>query len=215
VTDNLDRCPAEAGPADNQGCPLKDSDGDGLLDNADQCPQQPEDLDMFEDQDGCPDLDNDKDGIPDEKDQCRDEPETINGFKDDDGCPDKGKVLVIIRAEKIEILDKIYFDTARATIQPRSFKLLDQIAQTLRGHEEIKKIRIEGHTDSQGPDESNLKLSQKRADAVKDYLIKKGQVDPARLESVGYGETRAIAPNNTVKGREQNRRVEFVILQDQ
>ncbi len=214
VTDNLDRCPDEAGPADNQGCPHKDSDGDGLLDHVDRCPDAPEDKDGFEDEDGCPDLDNDRDGIQDAQDKCPDEPETINGFKDEDGCPDKGKVLVIVRAEKIEILDKIYFNTARATIQPRSFKLLDQIAQTLRGHVEIKKLRIEGHTDAQGPDEANMRLSQKRAEAVRDYLVKKGQVDDARLEAVGFGETRAIAPNNTARGREQNRRVEFVIVQD-
>ncbi len=210
LTDNLDKCPEEAGPEDNQGCPWKDSDGDGLKDNVDECPDEAEDKDGLQDEDGCPELDADKDGIPDEKDKCPEQAETINGFQDDDGCPDKGKVVVIVKKEKIEILKKVYFATGKAVIRSDSFSLLDQVAQTIRAHEEIAKIRIEGHTDSSGSDAFNLALSQKRAEAVRDYLVKKG-VAADRLDPVGYGETKPIASNKTRAGRSQNRRVEFVI----
>ncbi len=211
LNDNEDKCPKKAGPKENNGCPWGDRDSDGIKDNVDKCPDKKEDIDKFEDDDGCPDPDNDKDGVPDEKDKCPNKPETINGYRDEDGCPDKGKVVVIVKKEKIEILQKVYFATGKAVIKRKSYNLLNQVAQTIRAHEEIKKIRVEGHTDSQGSDKYNLRLSQNRADAVKAYLIKKG-VDPKRLEAVGYGESRPIASNATRRGREQNRRVEFVIV---
>jgi outer membrane protein OmpA-like peptidoglycan-associated protein len=161
---------------------------------------------MFE---GCGDRD--KDGIPDHLDKCPDEPETINGVKDDDGCPDKGKVVVIVTKEKIEIKETVFFDTGKATIQRRSNSLLDQVAQVLQANPQITKTSVQGHTDSQGNDDTNFKLSQDRADSVKSYLIGKG-VDPARLESEGFGETKPIADNKSSAGRAQNRRVEFVIV---
>lgn len=212
LKDEDDACPEQAGPIANMGCPWGDTDGDGLLDNVDRCPKEKEDLDGFEDDDGCPDLDNDKDGVPDDKDKCPDEPETINGYKDEDGCPDKGKVVVIVRKEKIEILEKVYFATGKAIIMRQSFSLLNQVAQVIRAHEDIKKIQVEGHTDSQGGDKPNQRLSQRRADAVRLYLIGRG-VRPERLVALGYGEEKPIASNNTAAGREQNRRVEFVILE--
>jgi len=213
IEDEKDKCPEEAGPKENDGCPWGDKDGDGLTDNVDKCPDEPEDKDGFEDEDGCPDNDNDKDGIADKDDKCPDEPETINGFKDSDGCPDKGKVVVIVKKEKIEILQKVHFATSRARIKPKSFSLLNQVAQTIKGHTEIKKIRIEGHTDSRGSDRFNQKLSERRANSVMNYLIKKGKVDPERLEAVGYGESKPISTNKTRKGREANRRVEFTIVE--
>ncbi|RME25109.1 MAG: hypothetical protein D6806_08510 [Deltaproteobacteria bacterium] len=213
LVDEKDRCPEQAGPPENGGCPWGDKDEDGLKDNVDKCPEQPEDRDGFEDEDGCPDTDNDKDGIVDEKDKCPLEPETINGVKDEDGCPDKGRKVVILKKKKIEILQKVYFATGRSRIMPRSYKLLDQVAQVLRGHQEIKKVRIEGHTDSRGSEKFNQRLSEARARAVMNYLIKRGGIDPSRLEAVGYGESRPIADNSTRKGREKNRRVEFTIVE--
>ncbi|RLB54993.1 MAG: hypothetical protein DRI34_11260 [Deltaproteobacteria bacterium] len=213
LADKEDKCPEQAGPRENQGCPWGDQDEDGLTDNVDKCPRQAEDKDGFEDDDGCPDPDNDKDGIPDDKDKCPLEPETINGVKDSDGCPDKGRVVVIVRKKKIEILQKVYFATGRSTILRRSYRLLDQVAQVLRGHSEIKRVRIEGHTDSRGSERFNQRLSEARARSVMRYLVKKGGIDPARLEAVGYGESKPIADNKTRKGREANRRVEFTILE--
>ena len=213
VKDADDKCPKIPGPPENGGCPWGDTDNDGILDNVDKCPKEPEDKDGFEDDDGCPDKDNDKDGIPDKKDKCPNEPETINGYKDQDGCPDKGKQVVIIRKEKIEILEKVHFAYGRARIRPDSYSLLKQVAQVIQGHSEIKKIRVEGHTDSHGSDESNQRLSERRANAVRTFLIKHGGVDPNRLEAVGYGESKPIAPNSTDMGRETNRRVEFIIVE--
>jgi outer membrane protein OmpA-like peptidoglycan-associated protein len=219
ITDDKDKCPTEPedkdGFQDDDGCPDPDNDNDGIPDNFDQCPNEPEDMDGFQDEDGCPDPDNDKDGIPDKDDKCPNEPETINGYQDEDGCPDKGpptKVKVDLEHKQIVILDKIFFDTDKATIKPVSFSLLDQVAQTLKGYAELK-IRIEGHTDSQGRAAHNQQLSQERADSVRTYLIKKG-IAPERLVSVGYGSGVPIADNKTKAGREANRRVEFHIVEE-
>jgi OOP family OmpA-OmpF porin len=205
VTDNVDKCPNEAGPAENSGCPWPDTDGDGVTDNIDKCPTEP----GPKENQGCPWPDADGDGVTDNVDACPSEP----GPKENQGCPVQRKVLVIIKAEKIEILQKVHFQTGKAVIMPDSFGLLDQVAQVLATHENIKQVRIEGHTDAQGSDVLNLKLSQNRAEAVRTYLIKKGQIVPERLIPVGYGKTKPIASNATEKGREQNRRVEFMIVE--
>ncbi|MCP4499720.1 MAG: OmpA family protein [Deltaproteobacteria bacterium] len=109
--------------------------------------------------DGC--NDKDEDGIPDYADKCPNKKETINGVDDEDGCPDKGKRLVIIRKGKIEINQRIYFATGKADIESRSFALLDQIALTLKATPRLKKIRIEGHTDSQGSVDGSRRLSER------------------------------------------------------
>jgi OOP family OmpA-OmpF porin len=89
VVDRKDKCPEKAGPPEREGCPEEDKDNDGIVDEKDKCPDEPEDKDKFEDEDGCPDPDNDKDGVPDETDKCPNEPETKNGYQDEDGCPDE------------------------------------------------------------------------------------------------------------------------------
>ncbi|MDB4966014.1 MAG: OmpA/MotB domain protein [Myxococcales bacterium] len=219
VPDSIDKCPTEAedkdGFEDADGCPDPDNDNDGIPDSYDTCPNEPEDMDGFEDDDGCPDPDNDKDGVPDKTDKCPNEPETINGYQDEDGCPDSGppsKVKIDLKRKQVVILDKIFFDTAKATIKPVSFGLLDQLAQLLRGHAELK-IEIQGHTDAQGDMDANIKLSKERAESVRTYLIKKN-VEPARMVSAGYGPTVPIADNKTKAGREANRRVEFHIVEE-
>ncbi len=118
--------------------------------------------------------------------------------------------LIKVTKKKIEIKQKIYFQTGKAIIRPISFPVLDEIVQVLKDNPGIR-LRIEGHTDSIGSAAYNLRLSQKRANAVRNYLISKG-IDPNRLEAVGYGESRPIAPNTTPEGRAKNRRVEFVII---
>jgi outer membrane protein OmpA-like peptidoglycan-associated protein len=215
VPDNQDACPRQAAPAHRvavgDGCPDADSDKDGLTDSVDACPADPEDKDGFEDQDGCPERDNDRDGVLDKNDRCPDQAEVINGFKDEDGCPDEGpKALVVLTTQKIEILDRVYFDTGKATIQKRSYNLLNQVALTILSHPEIASVTVEGHTDSQGRRPQNLVLSQKRAESVRAYLVSRG-VTPAMLRAAGYGPDRPLADNATAKGREQNRRVEFVL----
>ncbi len=206
ILDTDDKCPDEKGVPARDGCPIPDKDGDGLEDAEDKCPEEAGPR-MFG---GCPDTDGD--GFPDNQDKCPKEAEVINGVKDDDGCPDKGKTLVELKADKIDIRESVYFKTGKSAIQSRSFNLLNQVAAILKAHPEILKVRIEGHTDSRGKDSYNLRLSKSRAAAVMEYLISKG-VAADHLVSEGYGETRPIADNKTKTGRQQNRRVDFFVAE--
>ncbi len=120
---------------------------------------------------------------------------------------------VEVKQEKIEIAEQVRFHTGKATIDFDSYPLLDEIADVIKSNDQVRLIRIEGHTDSIGRDSLNLQLSQKRAQAVRDYLIARG-VDGRRLEALGYGESRPIADNALAEGRAKNRRVEFMIIED-
>ena len=197
------------GFADEDGCPDPDNDGDGILDVDDDCPDDPEDLDGFEDEDGCPDPDNDQDTILDINDLCPLEPETFNDIDDEDGCPD----MVVLTCTAIELGDKIYFEYNSDVILERSFGLLNNVATLLNAVTEVKLVRIGGHTDHRGSDEYNLELSDRRALAVLRYLVDRGTVDETRLQSRGYGESRPIADNESEEGMAENRRVEFVVLE--
>lgn len=239
IMDPDDRCVAEPETKndfeDSDGCPDNpDPDGDKIIGSADSCPTEAEDLDSFSDSDGCPDPDNDNDTVLDVVDECplvpgkvelkgcpepdRDGDTIIDRL---DNCPDepgtvenqgcKAKQVVKITDSKIEILDIVYFSLNRAVIEKRSFALLDEVARVIGGHPEISKVRIEGHTDNQGNDVYNKKLSQRRADAVKAYLVKKG-VAADRLDAVGFGEEQPKTENDTKEGRATNRRVEFIIV---
>ena len=216
VVDSQDQCPTQRedldGFMDADGCPDIDNDKDGLLDTVDQCPLQPEDINGFKDEDGCPEgvVDRDGDGIMDDKDDCPDQPENMNSYMDEDGCPEVKPQNVRITKERIYIEEKILFETSKARILSDSYGILDSVAQVLQHHPEMS-VRVEGHTDSQGPDDYNMKLSKDRADAVFKYLVGKG-IDVARLESKGLGETMPIDTNRTPKGRANNRRVEFHIV---
>ncbi len=119
---------------------------------------------------------------------------------------------VVLRAGKIEILEKVQFETASATLLSDSTSLLDEVASTLREHPEISKVRVEGHTDSDGARDYNLGLSRDRAASVMDYLVNQG-VESTRLTAEGYGPDQPIADNDTAEGKEKNRRVEFTILE--
>ncbi len=213
LLNDVDKCPKEAedkdGFQDEDGCPDPDNDADGVLDAADKCPE-PEDKDGFEDDDGCPDRDNDKDGILDATDKCPLEAEIINGVDDGDGCPDQG--LVKLGDARIEVLDKVYFKTGKAVLDPKSFVLLDQVAGIMVSQARIKKLSVEGHTDNKGSAKGNVKLSKARADAVVAYLVSKG-IDATRLVSVGSGGEKPITENGTEDGRAQNRRVDFNIVE--
>jgi len=211
INDSIDKCPNDPedrdGFEDDDGCPDPDNDGDGLNDTIDQCPDQAEDKDGFEDDDGCPDCDNDKDGVPEcpeAKDKCPDQPAPGTA----DGCPQKYQ-LIVVTQKKIELKQTVYFDTNKARIKPVSFPLLNEVAQAMADNPTIK-VEIQGHTDSQGSDSFNLKLSQRRAESVRTYLMQQG-VDGDRMVPKGYGERVPIADNRTKAGRAQNRRVEFVI----
>jgi OOP family OmpA-OmpF porin len=208
ILDQADKCPNEAGPLPSLGCPVTDKDEDGLADDVDQCVNEPEDKDGFRDEDGCPDLDNDADGVPDDRDECPLKP----GPSDNKGCP-RQYSLVVVTQEKIEIKKQIRFATGSAQIVGAdSAKILDEVAQALADSPQIKRLRVEGHTDSVGDDSKNLKLSAARATAVLGALTKRG-VAAARLEAAGFGETRPLASNATAAGRAENRRTEFNIVE--
>jgi outer membrane protein OmpA-like peptidoglycan-associated protein len=189
---------------------LADLDHDGVPDEEDACPLSPEDRDGFEDEDGCPEPDNDQDGIVDAKDKCPLVAETINGVKDDDGCPDVGPGVVTIRGNAVVIDGVVRFKTASATLERASLPLLQQVASKLRSAASLS-IEIQGHTDDVGNAAANIKLSKRRADTIRAVLIQAG-VAANRLVAKGYGPTRPRATNKTPAGREQNRRVEFLIL---
>lgn len=216
VPDSVDRCP-NTPPGTRvmtDGCPeddfgddgppvleLPDRDGDGILDRDDDCPDVP----GVAEYNGCP-PDRDGDGIPDDQDDCPDE----FGVPERNGCPDPGRKVVVTK-DKIVIIDKVHFETSKATIRPDSFDILNEVVEVLEDHPHIEALRIEGHTDSRGRKAFNDKLSQQRADSVRKYLIDKG-IAPSRLTAKGYGPSTPIDTNDTAEGRANNRRVEFTIL---
>ena len=180
--------------------PVVDADGDGYLDDVDQCVGDPEDFDGYSDEDGCPDPDNDNDGVPDVKDACPNVRETINGFKDADGCPDESPIK-----EKM-VLFGVMFKSGSADLTEQSLPYLDAFADLMK-EDRGAIVEIRGYTDNQGSEARNLDLSQKRADAVKNYLTLKG-IDEARMKALGYGEADPIGDNKSPEGRALNRRIE-------
>jgi outer membrane protein OmpA-like peptidoglycan-associated protein len=222
---------------DEEGCPEdQDTDGDGLPDSRDACVVEPEDTDGYNDIDGCPEPDNDLDQIADESDRCANDPEDRDGYQDQDGCPERDNDTdnivdvsdrcpnepgpeseqgcprvyqdVQVTGTAIRINQTIHFEFNRAVIRDVSFPILNTVAQVLRDYPTIT-IEVGGHTDSRGRDAYNMTLSDQRAAAVRDYLVRQG-IDGARLTSRGYGETRPIEANSTSAGRAANRRVEFI-----
>lgn len=194
-----------------------DQDGDGIVDAQDACPSVPEDPDGFEDGDGCPDDDNDKDGIADASDQCPLEPETPNEFQDEDGCPDTppppADPLVVVKLDRIDILEKVYFELNSDQILPQSYGILGRLARVLESRTDIRLVRVEGHTDSDGEAAYNKELSLRRAESVMRFLIEAGGIAQDRLVAEGVGESRPIDTNDTVAGKQNNRRVEFHIVE--
>lgn len=177
----------------------KDSDGDWVPDDFDQCPNTPEG--MAVDGNGCP-LDSDGDGIPDHEDQCYREYGTPP-----DGCPDVVEE-VVEEVMVVKIVETIHFDFDSAAIKPIGKAVLDaRVIPALRANPDVN-IRIVGHTDSVGPAEYNLGLSLRRAESVRDYIVSQG-IPITRLSVVGKGEDFPIASNDTAAGRADNRRVEF------
>jgi len=237
----VDPCPGEPedmdGYQDDDGCADPDNDSDTICDPwvkkeglagkyadrckySDDCPMIPEDFDGFQDTDGCPDPDNDNDTICDPwvkeqgksakyagtcklSDDCPDVPEVFNGFKDEDGCPDTLKI----------VLHNVYFLFDKTDLKSESRKPLDKLVKILDENPEIKKVRIEGHTDTRGSNAYNKRLSAGRARAVKTYLVENG-ISKDRITWVGKGEEKPlVTPEVTEQDYQQNRRVEFHIIE--
>jgi OOP family OmpA-OmpF porin len=187
---------------------LRDSDGDGVLDDVDQCPGTPRGVVV--DSRGCPlpppaarvtpPMDSDGDGVLDDVDNC---PHTPQGMRvDEHGCAIKAAVVV---------LHDINFEFNKARLTATARQSLDNVAAGLKGQPSMK-LEVDGHTDSIGSSAYNLKLSRERAASARSYLIEQG-ITASRLKSEGFGKSKPIASNKTDEGRAENRRVEFKVLE--
>ena len=194
IPNNKDACPNTAGIAKFNGCP--DTDGDGVVDSADSCPKEAGPAEN----EGCPWPDKDGDGVLDKDDSCPD----VAGTVANKGCPE---VTEQHKQELNKYAGTILFNTGKATIKPQAEDTLQAIIVILDLYPTTN-FSIEGYTDSQGSSGFNQKLSEERANAVKDYLVTNG-IKSSRLSAVGYGEERPIASNKTRAGRAKNRRVEI------
>ncbi len=199
--DKTDVCPDIPGPKEYKGCP--DRDGDGTLDKDDACP----DVAGPKENKGCPWPDSDKDGIIDKDDACP----TVPGVKEFKGCPPPPPM----KAAEQKILERAFaaleFATAKDIIKPKSYPSLNDLAKLLVQHQNDWTLKLSGHTDNDGTAEKNMVLSEKRANAVKNYLVKKG-AKPDKIMTEWFGQTQPIADNTTPKGKQKNRRVEMKIL---
>jgi outer membrane protein OmpA-like peptidoglycan-associated protein len=196
IADKDDKCPDVPGTAKYQGCPVPDSDNDGIDDEHDKCPNTPGTAKYQ----GCPVPDTDNDGVDDENDKCP----TVPGKPENHGCPEIKQEVV----KKVNATAKsIYFLTGKDIIQKISFPKLNGLVTILNADKDLL-ISIEGHTDNKGSAAVNQKLSEKRAQAVKNYLVKKG-IAANRITATGFGPTKPIATNATPAGRAKNRRVEL------
>ena len=197
VANSLDRCPRtpRGVPVDARGC-SDDSDSDGVLDGFDECPNTPAGSTV--NASGCARVtDTDGDGVTDAADAC---PATAKGVKvDAKGCAIAQTV----------VLEGVNFETGSDVLTPNAKTVLDQQIAALKGQPSML-VEVGGHTDNRGAEAFNFALSVKRAEAVRDYLVK-GGVAADRLTARGYGEAKPRASNDTAEGRQQNRRVELKV----
>lgn len=183
--------------------PPLDTDADGVVDEQDQCPSTPKGVAV--NAVGCP-LDSDQDGVTDNIDQC---PQTEPGKAvDAQGCVGETQTVAV---ESMEL--KIQFPTNSDRIPDAYLPELEKVADFLQEYADLR-VEIAGYTDSLGQAEYNRRLSQKRADAVKQALVDRFQIDIDRVSAVGYGEDNPIASNDTPQGRQQNRRVVAVMQKE-
>lgn len=219
IADDIDHCPTLPGSKELNGCP--DVDQDGVIDTADFCKDQKGNLMM----EGCPDSDGD--GLPDHKDKCPNE----KGPKKFEGCPQEEKPQAkdtikpraeqpvvaekpVTQAEEEQVLKEVFeslqFESGSAIIKDESIASLGNLVRLLAAKPTYL-VSIEGHTDNVGDPSANLRLSKRRAQAVKEYLVSKG-IEAKRVLTEGYGDTRPLVSNSTPEGRRKNRRVEFMIM---
>jgi OmpA-OmpF porin, OOP family len=224
IADKDDACPNEAGPKELNGCP--DTDGDGIIDSEDACPTEPGTKIM----NGCPDADGD--GVADKDDECP----TVAGPKENKGCPwpdtdgdgvaDKDDACPTVPGtvanngcpevtddamKKLNEYGKtILFNSGKASFQKQTMPVLEAMTAILKEYPTAN-FSLEGHTDSDGAEAMNQKLSEERAAAVKNFLVENG-IAAERLTSKGFGETMPVDSNKTAKGKANNRRVEVKLV---
>jgi len=221
ILDDVDACPTEPGVSSSdqrlKGCQPPpppapagppDADGDGIADDEDQCLLEAGGEGAPGQKRGCPaPLDADGDGIFDDADACPIVPGSLNPDAKKNGCP-----LVRVTEQRIEILERIEFERGKATLKPESEPVLSAVAAALTQNPQIVRLSVEGHTDSRGSAALNRELSRERAVAVVDWLIGHG-IAAKRLVGVGFGPDHPIETNTTDEGRQNNRRVEFRVIE--
>lgn len=210
VLDADDICPDEPqgqtpDPA-RKGCPAGDRDKDGVLDFEDQCPDVHQGAIPDPARKGCPAPDRDHDTVVDPVDACPDKPGAPNPDPKKNGCPG----LVEVKGGQIVIVKPVFFATNKDVILQKSFPVLESVADALKASPQIKRVRVEGHTDNRGKEAYNIELSGRRAKSVQKWLIAHGIAED-RLDAEGFGPKRPIADNKNEAGRAKNRRVDFVI----
>jgi OOP family OmpA-OmpF porin len=212
ILDAEDACPDVAGVASAEpaqhGCPLPpDADKDGILDADDECVVEPGTPSADKRFHGCPEKrDEDTDEVPDREDACLKQPGKRNADPKKNGCP----VGAVVGGQLV--LDQVKFKTASDVILPESNETLSSVLETLKKLPESNRYRVEGHTDNQGKPEYNKGLSQRRAQSVVQWFVKKG-IPAKRFEAKGFGQEKPLATNATDEGRQANRRVEIHILE--
>ena len=199
INDELDKCPNEAGTAKYNGCPVPDTDGDGINDELDKCPNEAGPASN----NGCPISDRDKDGVNDDEDKCPDVP----GVASRQGCPEIPSDVTKMLGSAAQ---NITFNTGSSKLLVKSTASLNNIVKILNDNPTLR-LKIEGHTDNAGNDDTNMKLSADRAESVKAYFVSKG-ISADRLEVEGFGETMPIGDNKTTAGRTKNNRVDIKVI---
>jgi outer membrane protein OmpA-like peptidoglycan-associated protein len=212
ILDDRDACPDEPGieseDPEKNGCPRPDSDKDGVFDDEDTCLNTPGIRTSDPATNGCPPpKDTDKDEIIDPEDACPEAPGPRDSDPKKNGCP-----AARVEQGQIKILERVEFENNSAKIRPDSDRILQAVLTVMNEHPEFTKLSVEGHTDNRGGANHNLDLSRRRAAAVMKWLTEHG-VAPTRLSSKGLGMTTPIDSNDTDSGRQNNRRVEFHILE--
>ena len=195
VPDKNDDCPTVAGLKSLAGCP--DADSDGVADNKDNCPN----VAGPAANNGCPWPDTDGDGVLDKDDKCPNEAGTVAN----NGCPEVNPPAEVMKTLN-DYARTILFDTGKSSFKKETDPILQAMTAIFKEYPKAN-FDIEGHTDSTGSNKTNQLLSERRANAVRDYLIANG-INADRLTAVGYGEDQPIADNKTATGRKNNRRVE-------
>lgn len=224
VDDSKDKCPDLAGSINNDGCPILDADNDGVSDADDKCPNSPGPASTL----GCPD--SDRDGIADFADKCPNRPgiSAYGGCPDTDGdgiddtrdaCPNSAGSVANNGCPEISAADRetlelamraVQFETGSATLKSESSRILTQISEIMNRYPDFN-LSISGHTDNTGSATNNQRLSERRAQSCYDFLARAG-ISTSRMNFSGYGESRPIADNNTLRGKALNRRVEFNLI---
>jgi OOP family OmpA-OmpF porin len=196
VNDENDSCRLVSGVLRFHGCPIPDSDGDGVNDQEDSCKMIPGTVHYH----GCPVPDSDHDGINDDLDRCPNEP----GPAINNGCP--VVKAGIVKIEQI-VAANVMFKSNSANLTANSYPAIKELADSLKTNPDLN-LLIEGHTDNQGGETYNMKLSIDRANAVKALLIHFG-IPENRIEVKAFGDSQPIGTNTSSAGRALNRRVVF------